>query len=294
MKKYQEHIDDQFEFNQGKNLFHPDVLSSFRFSPGTLKAIEELDYSDPDEEHLLIDYLTNRALDEFCKMNQYYTFGAQAREALKNLYVELFANLKRHTSEIDSIAEAHYKNIKNWLQESNPYAEKLYSAKGEMIQPVVCAEYTPGLQTEVLHIDIDKLMGPVLDIGCGKQGSLVIFLRNLGMDATGLDRFSFSDDYLMNADWLEFEYGIEKWGTILSNLGFSNHFKHHHLREDGNPIAYARKYIEILKSLKIGGSFHYAPDLPFIELYLDKQQFQVEKFEIGNFDFKTTVIKRLK
>jgi hypothetical protein len=52
--------------------------------------------------------------------------------------------------------------------------------------------------------------------------------------------------------------------------------------------------MDILKSLKIGGRFHYAPDLPFIELYLDKQQYKIEKYEIGDFDFKTTVIKRLK
>jgi hypothetical protein len=52
--------------------------------------------------------------------------------------------------------------------------------------------------------------------------------------------------------------------------------------------------MEILKSLKIGGSFHYAPDLPFIELYLDEKQYQVAKHGIGQFEFKTTTIKRLK
>jgi hypothetical protein len=49
-----------------------------------------------------------------------------------------------------------------------------------------------------------------------------------------------------------------------------------------------------LKSLKPGGSLHYAPDLPFIEFYLDKKQYQIEKHEIGQLDFKTTVIIRLK
>jgi hypothetical protein len=92
----------------------------------------------------------------------------------------------------------------------------------------------------------------------------------------------------------EYNYGIGKWGTIVSNLGFSNHFKHHNLREDGNYIEYGKKYMDIIRSLKVGGRFHYAPDLPFIEFYLDTRQYQIDKFDIGEFDFKTTVITRLK
>ena len=79
-------------------------------------------------------------------------------------------------------------------------------------------------------------------------------------------------------DWLEYDYGEEKWGTIISNLSFSNHFNHHNLRENGNYIEYGKTYMNILYSLKIDGSFHYAPDLPFIEKYLDGNQFELKKF----------------
>jgi len=54
------------------------------------------------------------------------------------------------------------------------------------------------------------------------------------------------------------------------------------------------KYIEILKSLKPGSCFHYAPDLPFIEVYLNSSQFRIEKFKISEYDFNTTIIARLK
>lgn len=54
------------------------------------------------------------------------------------------------------------------------------------------------------------------------------------------------------------------------------------------------EYMEILKSLQVGGSFHYAPDLPFVESYLDDTQYQIKKYAIGKLDFKTTVVKRLK
>ena len=137
-------------------------------------------------------------------------------------------------------------------------------------------------------------MLPVLDIGCGKQGKLVNYLSSKGIEAYGIDRFSFTTSNLITADWLEFDYGIKKWGTIISNLGFSNHFKHHHLREDGNYIEYGKTYMNILNSLKVHGNFHYAPDLPFIEKYLDNKHFEMIRSEISEYDYKAIIIKRLK
>jgi len=294
MKIYQDNIDKQFEFNQGKNLFYSGILNSLRFSPETLNAIEKIDLIDSDSENLLIDYLTNRAVQEFCKINQYYTFDKQAHLILRNLYVDLFTNIKNHKSSIESIAEKHYDNLIKWLQETNSFAEKIYTSKGEMIESVACSEYSPDLQIEILQIDIDQIIEPVLDIGCGKQGNLVLFLRQNGIDAYGFDRFAYDNSALSNSDWFEYKFEKDKWGTIISNLGFSNHFQHHHFRNDGNFIEYAKKYMDILSSLKIKGSFHYAPDLPFVEQYLDKDKYQLTKRKIGNYEFNSTKIKRLK
>jgi len=91
---------------------------------------------------------------------------------------------------------------------------------------------------------------------------------------------------------LKYDYGNEKWGTIVSNLGFSNHFLHHNSREDGNHIGYGKTYMNILKSLKAGGCFHYAPDLSFIEKYLDNKQFDLRKYDINEYHFRTSIIKR--
>jgi len=134
----------------------------------------------------------------------------------------------------------------------------------------------------------------VLDIGCGKQGSLVSYLRSKRVEAYGVDRLLTDNPNLTSADWLEFDFGKERWGTIISNLGFSNHFKHHHIREDGDFLKYATKYMEILNSLKIGGRFHYAPDLPFIEKYLSPEKYGLSSVKIKNTDFYTTITKRLK
>lgn len=113
------------------------------------------------------------------------------------------------------------------------------------------------------------------------------------MEAYGIDRFSENSDMLHNADWLEYDYGKSRWGTIISNLGFSNHFYHNHLRKDGDYVLYAKKYMDILQSLKPGGCFHYAPALPFIEQFLNDKEYQVSNFEIEGLDYKASIVKRI-
>lgn len=294
MKIFQDTIDKQFESNRGKNLFYKGIPRSLRFSAETLSAIEKMDVMDCDTEILLIDYLTNRAVQECCNINQYYTFDKQARLILRDLYVDLFSNIKSHQLSIELIAEKHYENLTQWLRESNSFAEKIYNTKGEVTESVACSEYSSDLQIDILQIAMDQICEPVLDVGCGKEGNLVLFLRQNGVDAYGFDRFADNDSFLFNSDWFEYTFEKDTWGTIISNLGFSNHFQHHHLRNDGSFIEYAKKYMNILSSLKIGGSFHYAPDLPFVEQYLDTDTYQLTKRNVGSYAFKSTRIKRLK
>lgn len=292
MKNYLESIDRQIEFNKGKNIFADEKNSSLKFIDDTVNLFRTMSLSK-EAEKTLISYVTHKSLDEFCRVNQYYTFNRQAKDELRRIYCELLSNIKNNNNSIKSTSEHHYENIREWLRKTNPFAAKIYSNAANDIHPVACSEYSAELQIDVLKVDLKTLKAPVLDIGCGRQGILVNYLNDSGIESFGIDRFSFSEGILNNADWLEYNYGVDKWGTIISNLGFSNHFKHHHLRADGNYIEYGIKYMEILRSLKVGGRFHYAPDLPFIEIYLDNKQYQIDKFEIAESDFKTSVVTRL-
>jgi len=293
MNRLIENIDNQIEFNQGKNIFL-ERLDFFQFAEETVKAISTIDKLNPDSIETLIDYATDKAIGEFCRINQYYSFDSKAKNDLRKIYSDLFGSFQTKTDAIENISKNHYEKLKEWIRASNPFAEKIYKNESKNVNPVVCSEYSPDLQTNVLKIDIDHLMQPVLDIGCGNQGQLVNYLKNQGIEVFGIDRFKFTSSNLITADWLEFDYGKEKWGTIVSNLGFSNHFNHHHLREDGNFIEYGKTYMNILNSLKVGGCFHYAPDLPFIEKYLDTNQFDLKKYEISEYDLKTTTIKKVR
>lgn len=292
MDRLKKNIENQIAFNQGKNIFF-DKLDIFQFDNETVKLISNIDTLNPDSKQSLIDYATDKAIEEFCRVNQYYAFGTKAKNNLKKIYSELFENIQTKINSVETISEEHYKNLKSWLKENNSFAEKIYQKGDERLTPVACSEYTPKLQVDILQIDINHLIEPVLDIGCGTNGNLVNYLKNQGIEVYGIDRYKFSNTNLRTADWLEYNYGVEKWGTVLSNLGFSNHFHHHNLREDGNFIEYGKTYMNILNSLKIGGCFHYAPDLPFIETYLDIKQFEVIKYDINQFGFKTTKIVKI-
>lgn len=293
MNGFIENIDRQIEFNKNKNILLENI-DMFRFRDETVNSVAGIADLAPDAKQLLINHATDKAIEEFCRINQYYSFDADAKDSLKNIYTELFENFRAATISVDSISEIHYKNLKRWLIKSNPFAERMYKNADKEINPVACSEYSSELQINILKINIGQLKQPILDLGCGSKGMLVNRLKKEGLEVLGIDRYKFATQGFETADWLDYDYGIKRWGTIVSNLGFSNHFNHHNLREDGNYIEYAKTYMNILHSLKTGGKFHYAPDLPFIEKYLDGNQFSVKKYEISDYDFKTSVITRLK
>jgi hypothetical protein len=254
--------------------------------------IGELKDFDPENEQKLIEYSCEKVLAEFYNTNQYYYFNTEAKDELKNIYSILLYHLKAGSETTENISAQHYQRLKSWLLSTNPFAEKMYDVSEVEIEKVPCFEYTPDLQIEILHINLSSLLQPVLDIGCGQNGNMVNFLRKNDIEAFGIDVCNFNQPDLSNSNWLEFDYGVEKWGTIISNLGFSNHFNHHHLREDGNFEEYAVKYMEILKSLKPKGSFHYAPDLDFIEKYLDKHNYDIKQYSFGRYSFNCSIVTK--
>ncbi len=293
MDKVKENIDQQIEANRGKNLLYEGNEKAMAFIDETMQMISEMRTIGIENKETLVSYTTDKSLEEFCRVNQYYQFDSSAISQLRQLYMQLFDEIEKEQTDPETIATKHYENLREWLQQTNPMAVKIYRPDEMMAETVVSSEYSPELQLQMLGIDLSSLQMPVIDIGCGPTGNLVSFLREKGMDAFGIDRFAPESDNFERTDWLEYDYGIEKWGCIVSNLGFSNHFRHHHLREDGNYIEYAQKYMQILASLKQGGSFHYAPPLPFIEQFLDTSKFSLSHTEANVYAIGGTVIRKM-
>jgi hypothetical protein len=288
-------IKDQIAFNSGKNLLASEEVNTLQLIEVTESLVETIRNMDAETEKEMIDYLADEALQEFCRVNQYFSFNTESVNELKAIYSLLNENIRALDNNADQatlnvLSQQHYANLCDWLVKTNGFAGKIYDHNEETVQPVACSEYAPDLQLSLLHIDLNTLLQPILDIGCGRELNLVNYLRDNGFEAYGIDRFENENPYYTKADWLEYDYEPAKWGTIISNLGFSNHFVHHNLRADGNYQEYARKYMEILAALQVGGSFHYAPDLPFIEKHLDKNKYLHSGFTIEGYEFRTSQV----
>lgn len=140
---------------------------------------------------------------------------------------------------------------------------------------MVCAEYSAELQLKLLGLQINDLAEPILDLGCGAQARLVNYLQQLGKTVFGVDRSAAPSQFVSQGDWLSFPLAPANWGTIISHLGFSQHFLRQHLLPTANPARYAKRYMEILGALRVGGTFAYAPGLPFIENLLPQRNYCV-------------------
>ena len=147
---------------------------------------------------------------------------------------------------------------------------------------VISETYSVETQLAVLHLAVPALKEPVLDVGCGRDATLVKWLRSHGINTLGIDVLAPRTDGCIVADWFQFPWPPEQFGTVLAHLSFSLHFLHQHLRPDGDAEKYARQFMSILRSLKTGGRFVYAPGLPFIERHLHHDRFAVSRFSIEN------------
>jgi len=146
----------------------------------------------------------------------------------------------------------------------------------------VCAEYPPSLQLGVFDLAAGDLLEPVLDVGCGRDAALVLDLRDRGVEACGIDRDAPEGaEGVLVADWLEFVYGERVWGTVVSHLGLSLHFLRYHLASgpaaEALALAHAEAYARVLRSLRPGGCFAYAPSLPFVEELLPASSYRCER-----------------
>lgn len=156
---------------------------------------------------------------------------------------------------------------------------------GDAPKDVIAAEYSAALQLDVLGLRIASLEPPILDVGCGAKATLVRALRAQGLDATGIDSGALEpgtpSEIAVTADWLAYDYGSAKWGTVVSHLGFSLHFLHQHHASGEGARAYAETYMRIIRSLRPGGVFAYAPSLPFFEPVLPKEGLLVTRRRVA-------------
>jgi hypothetical protein len=281
------------QFNSSAAIFRTLPNSFLEFlTQYRAPVLDWLNSSIPRSEHsgagndalpFLVDSMT------YCieKKNQFIVMGGDERDGLVAVYERFLGDFRDAlllsprkdalTAKLEEVLASHQVDLielGNDLVAANVGPDFV---TGEAI----CSEYSPTLQLDVLKTRPDEMLDPILDLGCGERGSLVHYLRDRGKLAYGVDRLVRADRHLIRGDWLDYPLGRGYWGTVISHMGFSNHFLHHHLRRSGHPERYAWRYMEVLRALRPGGSFIYAPGMPFMEDLLPGDEYGVSRFPLS-------------
>lgn len=282
----------QFDFNENINIFcskcspefdnkTKDILNNIR------KEIKSL--SEVDREKLIKDY-KKAFLDSFYKSNQYIYFNDDEEKEIETIAKDLIRNLSYDSIEISEIESKHFDNIKKFIYKTNIHIYNLNKNDDKYVKSFVCSEYSAEFIIDLFNLDMSTLKEPILDIGCGSHGNLVRFLKEEGLETYGFDRLS-KFNFVIEKDWFDFEYGINKWGTIISNLSFCSHYLHNYSNNYDLLSQYEETYEKILNSLNKGGIWIYAPSLPFIEDKLDKNKYIVERNIVVDGVYRTKITK---
>lgn len=276
-ERLHESLDHQFAHSRRKSLFFR--YPSGRLTVGPCQQLTELLAGEKellvgllaDQTRQLTRDLAKRAAASFTEANQYISITKRQLRDLEAIYQRLFTDLlDSGESDQDSVLRRHYLRLQQFLVRTNGSAMFEPYRQGPDVPELPCAEYTAAFQLQLLGIDLESIQAPVLDIGCGPSATLVHHLRQNGIQAFGIERSPSDSPYVLAGDWFDLQLAENSWGTVISHMAFSNHFWHHHVTPDGRPEAYARKYMEILSSLKVGGRFIYAPGLPPMEHALEQ------------------------
>ena len=243
--------------------------------------------SDPREREFTSDFFVDNLVGYVHNRNQFIVIGGDEKKDLAALYDKFLAHFREaviSSTRKEVLAKRLREVLAAHQADLARFVKSLASTNGSeafVFSEPISGGYSLELQLSILKADVDKELGPILDLGCGPGGRLVRYLRERGKGAMGVDRRVSSDRFLINADWLDWPLGSACWGTVISHMALSTHFLHHHLRPGGHPERYARRYMEILHSLKPGGSFLYAPGLPFIEDLLPRERYAMERSPVA-------------
>jgi hypothetical protein len=213
-------------------------------------------------------WLGEQLLQHLRGLNQFYLADAATRTELHALLSELLAQLVAQTQQAPSrTTDAATQLAALLVTTGEGLRQLLVRQRGAALYRAVAGEYAPALQWAALGLEPRTLTGPLLDVGCGSRATLVRSLLSAGIEARGLD-LKGPEEVADRGDWLTWDYGRDRWGTVVSHLGFSLHFLHHHLADAEQAARFAHAFLRILRSLKAGGTFAYVPSLPFFEALL--------------------------
>ena len=284
-------INAQLKKNRDLNLLFKKLETEINIDENfkqTLIKVKKENINNIDE---LVEYTVKKTLESIYEINQYLIISKVDINDLKNIYFKTWNKLEETNS--DKILIEHHKNLSEWI--SKFYPKKFINTLKEnrKIGKVLNKEYKADIQKQVLDLNCEELLEPIIDIGCGKNGILVKELSKKYKNVIGIDRLiTDQSQYLIEIDWFDFVFENQKWGAVISNMSFTNHMIYTLHNDKKNIFKYILKYKEILDSLKMNGKFIYAPSLSFLEEKLDKQKYEIVSKKVINNYSMTKIIKK--
>ena len=299
MKKTKEILSKQLNTNRDKNLLFYKLEEVLSIDPDFIRGITEIknsktgNYSREDID-ALVEHTVDELLRKIYNINQFVQITEGDIKEVKGVYLETWEIIKNTDNVEDTIYKYHYPRLSLWLSKFYPPEINEIIKNQKTINKVTCEQYSPEFQISILRLDIKNLLGPIIDVGCGEHGNLVRKLREYGCDIIGIDRSIHDpEDYLLKTDWFSYDFTEETWGTVISNAAFSNHVIYSSNYDLNVYELYLEKYHEILKSIKPGGDFIYAPGLPLIEEHLDKNKYEVTKYAVTDEYYLSKIKKKV-
>jgi hypothetical protein len=299
MPKLTTALERQLKLNESKNLLHIQVEQLIEIDPTFLAALEELlANSATGAPGFNLDEIATDAasalIAKIYAINQYIQVDSQAKQLLKQIYVQSWQKIIATRDIEATLRNDHYPEIKAYLAALYPQTLRDALQTSPNLGHVPCSEYSAELQMHLFRLDLATLKEPLLDIGCGSQAYLVNYLRSQGIEAYGIDRIiQQKTEFLTETDWFELELEPGRWGTVLSNLSFANHLVYAQRYAPNRVPRYMQKYLEILDSLSTGGSFIYAPSVESLEAQTDERKFCTEKWPVSAQYAVTRIIQHM-
>jgi hypothetical protein len=290
-------IQQQLEVNDAKNLLLVNVEQIMDIDPGFLAALEELlgSATGSQPEGLsaeIVSFAAQALLKKVYSVNQYLKISDQKVKELEKIYRQTWRTMVSTGDLQTALRQEHYPKLSEWLASLYPKEFRKRLQFSPVVGHVVYEEYSAQLQIDLLQIDCAHIKEPVIDIGCGSQANLVRYLRSLGIEAFGFDRqLQNREPYLEQMDWFDYSFRPAAWGTVISNMAFTNHLNYAYLHDAAQLEPYLLRLKDIIESLKIGGEFYYAPSLPFVENRLDPAGYKVKREQTIGEVFVSTITR---
>jgi hypothetical protein len=290
-------IQRQLAVNRSKNLFFENVKQIMEVDPAFLASLEELLHASTetmqgDDYSKAVSFAAKELAKRLLSVNPYLELNSLQIETLEGIYRRTWQEMRRTGDIRATLKDVHYPELSKWLASVYPSKFQKILKTVPVVGSVVYGEYSAELQLDLLGIDVYHIQQPILDVGCGRQANLVRHLRSLGLKAYGIDRdLDVHEAYLTEVDWFAYRFERDAWGTVISNMGFTNHLNYAYLHDVSQLERYLLRMKDILHSLLVGGCFYYAPGLPFVEDKLFINEYRVEREQKVNNIFVSKVTK---